>query len=47
MVSGFKLALGSEIGTHLPEKMCSTATADTETIRSANEMYGQAGTYLA
>jgi hypothetical protein len=47
MVSGFKLALQSEIGSRLPEQMSSTATADAETIRSENEMYGQGRTYLA
>ena len=47
MVSGFKLAHQSEIGSCLPEQMSSMATADTETIRSEHEMYGQGRTYLA
>jgi len=37
MVSGFKLALQSEIMLHPPEKIHSTATADPKSTRSKNE----------
>jgi hypothetical protein len=40
MVSGLKLALQSEIMSHPPEKMHSTATADSESIRPENELHG-------
>jgi hypothetical protein len=47
MVSGFKLALKSEIMSCPPEKICSTATADPATIRSENELHNKVRTYLA
>ena len=47
MVSGFKLALLSEIMSRPPEKMRSTATVDPESIRPEKELHSKIRTYLA